>query len=357
MNKKKISILLVEGKKEEVQIVTKLLEKASLNYTLHIADSLYESFLKVQNNAIDIVLLALNLPDSVGFKTLTNFLDKVSNLPVIVVTNTNNEIVGNQAIKAGAQDYLVKGQFDGKLIGRSVRYAVQRYSINQKITNKANDLSLNEKRFVEAQEMAKFGNWELDIVSNEMKWTDVVYKIFSLQPNSFRPTLSEYMNYVHIEDKELVDDYFDRATKDSEIHVLEHRLLIGRSIKHVALRCKIHYEEMTQKIMLVGVIQDISERKLTEKLIFEKNITKQNSIISQQALTEVGFNIRTPLSSIVNLLYLLENGGISSQQRELVEGLKVSVDDLSLSLNNLLNFSIMAGDQLELEEEITAANY
>jgi CheY-like chemotaxis protein/nitrogen-specific signal transduction histidine kinase len=111
------------------------------------------------------------------------------------------------------------------------------------------------------------------------------------------------------------------------------------------------YEELTEKLMLVGVLQDISERKIKEQLVIEKNISLKTSKIKEETISNMSFHIRTPLSSIFNLLYVLENTPMYAQQKELISGLRSSVDDLSLMLNNLLNFSVLAFENIKLEEE------
>ena len=65
----------------------------------------------------------------------------------------------------------------------------------------------------------------------------------------------------------------------------------------------------------------------------------------------MSFHIRTPLASVVNLVYLLEKSRLNSQQKEFLDGLKTSVDDLSIMVNNLLNFSMLVTDQVKVEEE------
>ncbi len=347
-----LPILLIEDNQGDVDIVNLLLKESSIKYKLYHADTLFEGIDIVRNNDIALVLLDLSLPDSSGFKTLSNFQEKVSDVPVVVLTGVNNEIVGNQAVKAGAQDYLVKGQFDGKLLGRTIRYSVQRFKTQLKLKEVAKDLAISEKRYVEAQEMAHFGNWEMDIVSNKMKWTDEVYRMFGFHPGSIQPTLSNYFGYVHLEDKPAVEVFFEQAAKDSQLHKMEHRIVVdGKTIKYVAIQAKVYYEEINGKILLVGTVQDITERKLTEQLILEKNINSQTSQVKEQALADMSFHIRTPLSSIVNLLFLLEKTSISSQQVEFVDGLKTSIDDLHMMINNLLNFSVLASNSIKVEEE------
>ncbi|NNE29611.1 MAG: response regulator, partial [Saprospiraceae bacterium] len=259
----KINILLIEDNPGDVGLLMIQLKESSVRHELFQATSFFDGSNICKNNKIDLVLLDLSLPDSTGFKTLSSFLEKNPGIPVIVLTGINNEIVGNQAIKAGAQDFLVKGQFDGKLLGRSIRYSLQRYKTQLKLEETARVLSQAEKRYVEAQEMARFGNWSMDIVSNKMEWTNEVFRMFGFHPNSIEPTLSDYLSYVHMEDKPRVEAFFEKTTQDAEQHDLEHRIVVdGRNIRHVVIRAKVNYEDADGKILLVGAIQDITDRKL-----------------------------------------------------------------------------------------------
>jgi putative nucleotidyltransferase with HDIG domain len=80
-------------------------------------------------NCPDAVLLDLSLPDSQGVGTIDAMRSVNPDLPVIVFTGLNDEAVGVAAVKRGCQDYLVKGQGDGQLIGRTITYAVERKAI------------------------------------------------------------------------------------------------------------------------------------------------------------------------------------------------------------------------------------
>lgn len=355
----KTNILIIEDNPGDFNLVRILLKDASVKHELFHAESYFDGVDILKNQDIALVLLDLTLPDSSGFKTLSNYLENFPLIPVIVLTGVNNEIVGNQAIKAGAQDFLVKGQFDGKILGRSIRYSLHRFKTQLQLEETARNLAISEKRFVEAQEMAKFGNWEMDIVSNSMKWTDEVYRILGYTPGSINPTLSDYLSYVHMEDRQLVENFFEESTKDGKLHKLEHRIIInGRTIKYVSIQAKVYFENVNNKILLVGAIQDITERKLSEQLIIEKNISSGTSKLKEEALADMSFHIRTPLSSIVNLLYLLENSTINNQQNEYIEGLKTSVDDLSIMTNNLLNFSLLMSEELKvINEEINIKDF
>ncbi len=350
--KQKISILLIENNPNDAQAIKESLKDAGIKYNLAHSETFLSGIEHIRSHNTGMVLLEINLPDSQGFKTINEFVERVPGVPFIVITNSNNEIIGNQAIKAGAQDFLVKGQFGKRQFGRALRYALQRAKVQKKLEETAQELQSNKKRFLEAQEMARFGNWEMDLVSNEMMWSDEVYRIFSFHPGSLTPTLSDYLAYVHVEDKEAVEDFFDNLMKNGEQLLLEHRIVLdGTHTHYLAIQGKIQIEESSGKILLVGSIQDITERKLSERLIIEKNISTKTAKVQEEVLSDLSFQIRTPLSSIVNLLFLLEGTDKSPVQGNYLNDLKTSVDDLALSVNNLLNFSVMVSDNVKLDDE------
>lgn len=346
------NILIIEDNAGDAQLVKIYMKDAAFKYELFVADTFFEGMDILNKHEIDIVLLDLSLPDSQGFKTLNRYLETVPSIPVIVLTGVNNEIVGNQAVKAGAQDFLVKGQFDGKLLGRAIRYAIQRHKEFQKLEETKRELTINERRIVKAQQLAGFGNWEMDLVTNEMVWTDEIYKIFGFHPGSIPTGMSDYNRYVHYEDRDSVENFFEQAMKDGKLYKIEHRIVVDTtSIKWLTVHAQVFFDDITQRMLLVGGVQDITERKVNEQFIMEQNINRQTSILKEEAMQDMSFHIRTPLSSIVNLLYLVENTTISAQQKELVEGLKVSVDDLSLMINNMLNFSMLVSQNMKPDND------
>ena len=283
-------ILLIEDNPGDAQLVKIYMKDAAFKYELFLAETLFEVQDIISRQEVDIVLLDLSLPDTQGFKTLNLYLEKVPNVPVIVLTGVNNEIVGYQAVKAGAQDYLVKGQFEGKLLGRSIRYAIQRHKEVQKLEETKRELTINERRIVKAQQLAGFGNWEMDLVSSEMIWTDEIYRIFGFHPGSISTGLSDYVSYVHYEDKETVEQFFDDAMKDGKLKKIEHRIVVdGTSIKWLAVHAQVFCDDMTNRTMLVGGVQDITERKASELQIMEQNINRQTSMLKDEAMQDMSF--------------------------------------------------------------------
>ena len=346
-------ILIVDKREEDIARISRYIKATLPKCELFIANAYFEGINHATSEEIDIAFLNLMLPDSSGFKTLTSFVEAQPNIPVIVLTEKSNEILGNQAIKAGAQDFLIKGDIDQKSIGRAIRYSVQRHASQLKFKTISEDLTKTQKRFLEAQRMGKFGCWEMNIVTHEMIWSDEVFVLFGFQKQSFLPTMSEYLNYVHTDDKGLVEEFFDNISKSNETQNLEHRIVTeGRNIKYISLQSSLVLEDNSKKLKVVGALQDITARKINEKLMIEKNLSRSMLNVKEQMLSDIGFQIRTPLSSITNLLFLLENIPSSPKQTELVFGLKNSFNELFGAVNNLLNYSIVGQESMhDLEEE------
>lgn len=117
-----IALLLVEDDDGDALLVEEHLADAGLDVLLSRARTLDEAVARLD---VDCVLLDLGLPDAVGLGALERLL--AAGAPaVVVLTGRTDTDTGLRAVSAGAQDYLVKGEVDGELLGRSVRYAVQR---------------------------------------------------------------------------------------------------------------------------------------------------------------------------------------------------------------------------------------
>ena len=122
-----IKILLVEDNPGDFRIIQQMLKESehTLFELIHVPK--LEAGLKLlEDSKFDIVILDLNLPDSEGLDTFVQVLSKHPELPIIILTGLSDEEVGIDAVKKGAQDYLVKGEFNGKLLVRSIHYAIER---------------------------------------------------------------------------------------------------------------------------------------------------------------------------------------------------------------------------------------
>ena len=126
--KTKQTILLVEDNPGDARLMREYLsEPGAMEFTLEEADLLGTGLDRLARGNIDIVLLDLSLPDSVGLNTFTRVQICAPEVPIIVLSGQDDEALAMRTVHEGAQDYLVKGQgLDSRLLVRAIRYAIER---------------------------------------------------------------------------------------------------------------------------------------------------------------------------------------------------------------------------------------
>jgi signal transduction histidine kinase/DNA-binding response OmpR family regulator len=122
-----IKILVIEDNPGDTCLLVEMLIEAEWGpFDLEQANRLSRGLERLAVGDIDIVLLDLSLPDSHGFDTFVQVQEQVPQVPVIVLSGLDDEAVAIKAVRGGAQDYLVKGEVDGSLLVRAIRYAIER---------------------------------------------------------------------------------------------------------------------------------------------------------------------------------------------------------------------------------------
>jgi hypothetical protein len=127
MNLDGIRVLLVEDNPGDARLLTELLrEVGEHRLTMMHVDRLGAALDRLHHDSFDVMLLDLTLPDADGLDTLVRAHAEAPKIPIVVLTGHDDEALAVRAVRAGAQDYLVKGRVDGELLVRSIRYASER---------------------------------------------------------------------------------------------------------------------------------------------------------------------------------------------------------------------------------------
>ncbi|MBM4143759.1 MAG: response regulator [Lentisphaerae bacterium] len=135
-----IRVLMIEDDEEDFLIASRLLASAGpKGFLLERRDCLREG-LSAIGLETQVVLLDLSLPDSRGWATFERVREKAPHIPIILLTGLDDEQLGAKAVQGGAQDYLVKGQFDGRLLARAIRYAIERKITEERLSHLADEL-------------------------------------------------------------------------------------------------------------------------------------------------------------------------------------------------------------------------
>jgi MinD-like ATPase involved in chromosome partitioning or flagellar assembly/ActR/RegA family two-component response regulator len=133
-----MKVLLIEDNPGDARLIREMLaEERGAPFDLEHADRLSTGLGRLAAGGIDVVLLDLSLPDSRGLSTFVRVHAQAPEVPIVLLTGRDDEELAVEAMREGAQDYLVKGQVDSSLLVRSMRYAIERHRAQAKQLRKA----------------------------------------------------------------------------------------------------------------------------------------------------------------------------------------------------------------------------
>ncbi|MGA2914938.1 MAG: response regulator [Sedimentisphaerales bacterium] len=154
---KSVNVLVVDDDELDRKLVDIVLTKAAnlVKFKGDSAQTITESLEKLANNKYDVILLDLNLPDSRGMETVQRVFDAVPDIPIVVLTGLNDENMGLEAIRNGAEDYLIKGEGLEYTLVRTIRYAIERRKTKAGLIETKNELEHINARLIKATTTAK----------------------------------------------------------------------------------------------------------------------------------------------------------------------------------------------------------
>jgi len=133
-----LQLLLVEDDPVAAGVLeAQLSADFSTRFESVLAGSLEAAIERLRGGSFDVIVLDLLLPDARGLEALHALVDLGSETPIVVLTSLDDEEVAAKALQQGAQDYLVKGELHGRLVARSIRYAVERFRLTQTLRSLA----------------------------------------------------------------------------------------------------------------------------------------------------------------------------------------------------------------------------
>jgi signal transduction histidine kinase len=167
MNTEHLNILLIEDNPGDQRLIREMLTGAKqTKFDVEVAGRLSEGMRYLADSSFDAILLDLSLPDSQGLDTFVALRAAVRETPIVVLSGFDDETTAVHSVQAGAQDYLIKGQVDGQLLIRSLRYAVERGRLERE---RANLLAKEQAARAEAEAANRTKDEFLAIVSHELR--------------------------------------------------------------------------------------------------------------------------------------------------------------------------------------------
>lgn len=154
--------------------------------------------------------------------------------------------------------------------------------LEQQVDTRTKDLAASEQRLREAQEVAAIGNWDWNISTNEVHWSDEVFRIFGEEPNESKPTRRNCFNRVHRADKLAAKALFKTAFRTRKPLELDIRCVRpDGEIRHVSLQGRFEFSAYGKPVRMYGVIHDITDRERARQL------SQRTAHILEKSLNEI----------------------------------------------------------------------
>lgn len=134
-------------------------------------------------------------------------------------------------------------------------------------------LAESEKNLAEAQRMAHLGNWNWNLKTGKIIWSDEVYRLFGYQPNDIEPSYDLFINAVHPEDRNNVNQAVSDAHQSKSVYNIEHRIILpDDTIRFMHGSGEVLFNNKQEPVEMVGTILDITERKTYEKSLHNRTL-------------------------------------------------------------------------------------
>jgi PAS domain S-box-containing protein len=127
------------------------------------------------------------------------------------------------------------------------------------------ELKRSEGRLAQVERIAHLGNWTWDIVTNELDWSDEIYRIFGRVPQEFEVTYDTFLNFVHPEDRKFVLQSVDEALYNNKPYHIDHRIILSDGKERmVHEQAEVIFDETGRPIQMNGTVQDITKLTRTK---------------------------------------------------------------------------------------------
>ena len=349
-------ILIIEDNPLDSTLLKEYLDLAGYQFVkITYAERLKDALLYASNTTQpDLIFLDLNLPDSNGLETFLSVNGTFPFVPIIVLSGQADTEVALQAIQAGAQDYVLKGEIDEKFLAKTIQYCIER---------KRNQLKLQEsnKRYEIVSKATNDPVWDWDMVTGRIIWNDKV-SIFGF-PDEMRKDYSWWLAHIHQDDIERVNRNIDYYSKSTEEHWSDNYrfLCADGSFKYILDRRFIIRDSNGKAYRMIGALQDITDQVLRQQRQDEEKALQQKAILratvegQERERSEIGKELHDNINQILASVKLMITATIAKSKAPdnyLLDAIKLT-DECIQEIRRLSNSLIpLREKEIELMEAI-----
>lgn len=325
-----VRVLLIEDSAADARLIQEFLKEGFLyEFRLTHVERLQEALQRLETTPYEVVLLDLTLPDSTGLNSLEQLLSVVSNVPVLVLTNTNNPELAIEAVRQGAQDYLIKRQMNAEILVRSLRYSIERKQqeealrevnealeirvrsrtreleqTNQQLRKEVIHRQAVQERLILAKRAGKIGIFEWNIRTDQMIWSDELESLYGVAAADFDGHCDSWLSMLCEESRERVKAELWRAVTLGRGLDIEFKLAHPNDSNWIVVKSDLFNGEDGKPVRMLGIHMDITDKKQLEAQFLQAQRLESLGTLASGIAHDLN-NILTPILGAAHLLPLL----------------------------------------------------
>lgn len=219
----------------------------------------------------------------------------------------------------------------------------------------------SETRLSRAQAITSLGNWEWNIKTGGLIWSDEIYRIFGRQPQEFAPTYEAFLNTIHPEDRRRVSDAVNEAIEDSASYSIIHRIVCPDGSEKVVQEIGMVIRETDgTPVRMDGTVQDITrDWHSREALIMASRAASDASRAKSEFLASMSHELRTPLNAVLGFAEIMlydTKSPPSARQINHIRHIADGGNHLLNLVNEILDLARIESGHLDLSLEDVNAN-
>lgn len=241
-----------------------------LNVNIITAESGLQALEKVKKHKISLALIDIIMPNMNGFELAMKINEDKSlkNIPVLFITASysSKEII-TEGFKCGAVDFLFK-PFDIQLLISKIKMFLELFTYQEQLLQSEKILSEKQNILNEAQSLAHVGSWKWDLSSNTALWSDEMYRIFDLNPDTYDDKPESLLKIIHPDDKDSFAKNMEENIQSGNTTPLEYRIIRSDGeVRTIFAKGRTIFNTEGIHTEIVGTVMDITERKRAEETL------------------------------------------------------------------------------------------
>lgn len=311
-----IRILLVEDNPGDAFLVQELLSEVGGWLSVSRVERVAEALEQLAQSHFDAVLLDLSLPDARGLEAVHGIRSALPEITIVVLSGLADQQMALQAVREGAQDYLIKGQVDGDAIARALRHGLERSRIQSELEHQRRALEAQMSLAIEA---AGIGLWEWDLTRGKQRWSDEQARLLGLEAGlvqgraappagvPFETSHRTLLRAVHPDDRKRLKTKVRQVLETGELYEDEFRVALpGGQERWLAVRGRVYRDRSGRPVRMAGITLDTTQRRRAEEALRQSEARlREINQAQQRFVADAAHELRAPLTAIQGNLELL----------------------------------------------------